>query len=196
MRIVSLLSGLAFAVSLGGCNRSSPIANDAVALPDNSVGDAPAAGLAAPANANANAAAAEAVAKASLPLPTDGMAWSWDGQEGAAEYGAGPQAPAFEIACKDGKLLFHRIDAAPAGGKGTMSFTGNGHAASVPAVAIGDTATLSSSWLATQPPSDTTRAVARVFSGHGPVEIALSGTTTLVTVPSPLSLRPFALCRI
>ncbi|WP_293941646.1 hypothetical protein [Sphingomonas sp.] len=192
MRIVSLLSGLAFAVSLGGCNRSSPIANDAVALPDNSVGDAPAAGLAAP----ANAAAAEAVVRASLPLPNDGMAWSWDGQEGAAEYGAGPQAPAFEIACKDGKLLFHRIDAAPAGGKGTMSFTGNGHAASVPAVAIGDTATLSSSWLATQPPSDTTQAVARVFSGPGPVEIALSGTTTLVTVPSPLSLRPFALCRI
>lgn len=191
-RIVSLLFGLSLAASLGGCGRSSPVANNAVALPDNSVGDAPASGLAAP----ANAAAAEAVAKASLPLPTDGMAWRWDGQEGAAEYGAGPQAPAFEIVCKDGKLLFHRIDAAPAGGKGTMSFTGNGHAASVPAVAIGDTATLSSSWLATQSPSDTTQAVARVFSGHGPVEIALSGTTTLVTVPSPLSLRPFALCRI
>jgi hypothetical protein len=88
MRIVSLLSGLAFAVSLGGCNHSSPIANDAVALPDNSVGDAPAAGLAAP----ANAAAAEAVVRASLPLPNDGMAWSWDGQEGVAEYGAGPPA--------------------------------------------------------------------------------------------------------
>ncbi len=191
MKIVSLLSGLALAASLGACSRSSPVANNAVALPDNAVGDAPASGLAAP----ANSATREAVAKASLPLPTDGMAWRWDAEEGAAEYGAGPQAPAFEIVCQGGKLLFHRIDAAPSGGKGTMSFTGNGRAASVPAVAIGDTATLSSSWLGTQAPSDTTQAVARVFSGPGPVEIALTGTTKLVTAPSPISLRPFAMCR-
>jgi hypothetical protein len=190
-KIVSLLFGLSLAVPLGGCGRSSPVANTAVALPDNAVGDAPASGLAAP----ANSAAAEAVAKASLPLPTDGMAWRWDAVEGAAEYGAGPQAPAFEIVCRGGKLLFHRIDAAPSGGKGTMSFTGNGRVASVPAFAIGDTAKLSSSWLGTQPPSDMTQAVARVFTGPGPVEIALSGTTKLVTAPSPLALRPFELCR-
>jgi hypothetical protein len=190
IKIVSLLSGLALAVSLGGCGRSSPVANNAVALPDNSVGDAPGSGLAAP----ANAAAAEAVAKASMPLPTDGMAWRWDAVEGAAEYGAGPRAPAFEIVCHAGKLLFHRIDAAPSGGKGTMSFTGNGRVASVPAIAIGNTATLSSSWLATQVPSDTTQAVARVFTGPDAVEIALSGTTKLVAAPSPLPLRAFALC--
>lgn len=189
-KIVSLLFGLSLVASLGGCGHSSPVANNAVALPDNAVGDAPAAGLAAP----ANSAAAEAVAKASLPLPTDGMAWRWDGDEGAAEYGAGPEAPAFSIACRGGQLLFHRIDAAPSGGKGTISFTGNGRAASVPAVAIGDTATLSSSWLATQSPSDMTQAVARVFTGPGPVEIALSGTTRLVTAPSPIALKPFALC--
>ena len=189
-KIVSLLFGLSLAASLGGCGRPSPVANNAVALPDNAVGDAPASGLAAP----ANAAAAEAVAKASMPLPTDGMAWRWDAAEGAAEYGAGPQAPAFEIVCHEGKLLFHRIDAAPLGGKGTMSFTGNGRAASVPAVAIGDTATMSSSWLATQPPSDTTQAVARVFTGPGAVEIALTGTTKLSTAPSPIPLRAFERC--
>ncbi len=192
MKIVSPLFGLALLVALSGCDNSSPVTNNAAQLSDNMVGDAPAAGLGTP----ANAAAAERVRQASMPLPTDGMAWRWDAVEGAAEYGAGPQAPAFEIVCKDSKLLFHRIDAAPTGGKGTMSFTGNGHAASVPAVAIGDTATLSSSWLGAQPPSDTTQAVARVFSGPGPVEIALSGTTRLVTMPSPLALRPFALCRI
>ena len=190
MRIVSLLSGLALAASLGGCDRSSPVTNTAVVLPANAVGDAPAAGRAAP----TGFAAAEAVARASMPLPTDGMAWRWDEPEGAAEYGAGPKAPAFEIVCRQGKLLFHRIDAAPAGGKGTMSFTGNGRVASVPANAIGNTATLSSSWLATQVPSDTTQAVARVFTGPGAVEIALSGTTKLVAAPSPLPLRAFALC--
>ena len=190
MRIVSPLIPLALALLLPGCGRSSPVANNAIALPDNAVGDAPASGLAAP----ANSAAAEAVAKAAMPLPTDGMAWRWDPGEGAAEYGAGPQAPAFEIVCQKGKLLFHRIDAAPGGGKGTMSFTGNGRAASVPAVAIGDTANMSSSWLGTQAPSDMTQAVARVFTGPGPVEIALSGTTKLVTSPSPVALRPFALC--
>ena len=190
MRIVSLLSGLALAASLGGCDRSSPVTNTAVALPANAVGDAPAAGRAAP----TGFATAEAVARASMPLPTDGMAWRWDEQEGAAEYGAGPEAPAFEIVCRQGKLLFHRIDAAPAGGKGTMSFTGNGRAASVPAIAIGDTSKMSSSWLGTQAPSDTTQAIARVFAGPGPVEIALTGTIRLVTAPSPISLRPFALC--
>lgn len=190
-KIVSLLFGLSLAASLGGCNRSSPVAKNAVAPPDNVVGDVSASGLAAP----ANAAAAEAAAKAALPPPTDGMAWRWDTDEAAAEYGAGPEAPAFSIACQGGKLLFHRIDAAPLGGKGTISFTGNGRAASVPAVAIGDTSKMTSSWLGTQTPSDTTQAVARVFTGPGSVEIALSGTTKLVTAPSPLALRPFALCR-
>lgn len=190
IKIVTRLLLAMIAASLGGCGRSSPVANNTIALPDNAVGDAPASGLAAP----ANSAAAEAVAKASLPLPTDGMAWRWDAAEGAAEYGAGPQAPAFKIVCHGGKLLFHRIDAAPSGGKGTISFTGNGKVASVPAVAIGDTAKLSSSWLGTELPSDTTQAVARVFTGPGSVEIALSGTTKLVTAPSPFPLRPFALC--
>lgn len=190
MKIVSLLSGLALAVSLGGCGHPSPVANNAIALADNAIGDAPASGLAAPANASA----AEAAAKASMPLPTDGMAWRWDAAEAAAEYGAGPAAPAFEIICRSGKLLFHRIDAAPSGGKGTMSFTGNGRVASIPAFAIGDTAKLSSSWLGTETPSDTTQAVARVFTGPGPVEIALTGTTKLVTASSPLPLRAFALC--
>ena len=190
MRIVSPLIPLALAMLLPGCGHSSPVANTAIELPDNAVGDAPASGLAAP----ANSAAAEAVAKAAMPLPTDGMVWRWDAAEGAAEYGAGPQAPAFEIVCHDGKLLFHRIDAAPLGGRGTMSFTGNGRAASVPAVAIGDTANMSSSWLGTQAPSDMTQAVARVFTGPGAVEIALTGTTKLVTSPSPVPLRAFALC--
>jgi hypothetical protein len=183
--------GTALVASLGACNDSSPVANNAVAPPDNVVGDAPASGLAAPANSGA----AEAVAKASMPLPTDGMHWHWNEAAGSADYGGGPGAITFSIACRGGKLLFHRADAAPKGGKGTISFTGNARAASVPAVAVGDTAAMTSSWLASEAPSDMTNAVARVFNGPGPVEIALTGTMRLVTKPSPIPLKPFALCR-
>ena len=186
--LAALVSALGAA--LGACDAGSPVANNAVAPPDNVVGDAPAAGLAAPANSGA----AEAVAKASMPLPTDGMHWHWNEAAGSADYGGGPGAITFSIACRSGKLLFHRADAAPKGGKGTLSFTGNARAASVPAVAVGDTAAMTSSWLASEAPSDMTSAVARVFAGPGPVEIALTGTMRLVTKPSPIPMKPFALC--
>ena len=187
--LAALVSALGAA--LGACDAGSPVANNAVAPPDNVVGDAPASGLAAPANSGA----AEAVAKASMPLPTDGMHWHWNEAAGSADYGGGPGAITFSIACRGGKLLFHRADAAPKGGKGTISFTGNARAASVPAIAIGDTAAMTSSWLASEVPSDMTNAVARVFAGPGPVEIALTGTMRLVTKPSPIPLKPFDRCR-
>ncbi|MEG3153816.1 hypothetical protein [Sphingomonas sp. RB1R13] len=190
-KIVTHLFLAALVSTLGACNDSSPVANNAVAPPDNAVGDAPASGLAAPANSGV----AEAVAKASMPLPTDGMHWHWNEASGSADYGGGPGAITFSIACRGGKLLFHRADAAPEGGKGTISFTGNARAASVPALAVGDTAAMTSSWLASEAPSDMTSAVARVFSGPGPVEIALTGTMRLVTKPSPIPLKPFARCR-
>ena len=188
--IVTHLFLAALVSALGACDAGSPVANNAVAPPDNVVGDAPASGLAAPANSGA----AEAVAKASMPLPTDGMHWHWNEAAGSADYGGGPGAITFSIACRGGTLLFHRADAAPKGGKGTLSFTGNARAASVPAVAVGDTAAMTSSWLASEVPSDMTNAVARVFAGPGPVEIALTGTMRLVTKPSPIPLKPFALC--
>ena len=186
--LAALVSALGAA--LGACDAGSPVATNAVAPPDNVVGDAPASGLAAPANSGA----AEAVAKASMPLPTDGMHWHWNEAAGSADYGGGPGAITFSIACRGGTLLFHRADAAPKGGKGTISFTGNARAASVPAIAIGDTAAMTSSWLASEVPSDMTNAVARVFAGPGPVEIALTGTMRLVTKPSPIPMKPFALC--
>ena len=190
-KIVTHLFLAALVSALGACDAGTPVATNAVAPPDNVVGDAPASGLAAPANSGA----AEAVAKASMPLPTDGMHWHWNEAAGSADYGGGPGAITFSIACRGGTLLFHRLDAAPKGGKGTISFTGNARAASVPAVAVGDTAAMTSSWLASEAPSDMTSAVARVFAGPGPVEIALTGTMRLVTKPSPIPMKPFALCR-
>lgn len=185
MKIVSPLFLLLF---LTGCGSSSPVARNAAAPPDTVVGDASADGLAAP----ANAAASERAQKAPLPIPSDGMHWHWAADRHAAIFGPSATAPAFSIACERGRISIRRVDGAPLGGKGTISFTGNGHAASLPAVAAGTG--LASSWLAEAPPSDMTRAVARVFAGPGPVEIALTGTAKLVTGPSPIPARAFAAC--
>ncbi|MEO6248112.1 MAG: hypothetical protein ABIO85_05965 [Sphingomicrobium sp.] len=189
MKIVSPAGPmLCLMLLLAGCGSSSPVAQNAVAPPDNVVGDLPANGLAAP----ANAAAAETAQRAPLPVPSDGMHWHWDAARHAAIFGPSVSAPAFSIACNVGMIGVRRVDAAPEGGKGTISFTGNGRAASMPARAVGSG--FASSWLAEAAPSDMTHAVAQVFAGPGPVEIALTGTAKLVTAPSPIPAQAFAAC--
>ena len=96
------------------------------------------------------------------------------------------------IGCAAGQIQVRRLDGAPQGAKGTISFTGNGHAASLPAHAVGDG--LASSWLAEAAPSDMSRAVATVFAGPAPVEIALAVTAKLVTAPSPIPGQAFTAC--
>ena len=174
---------------LAACSRSSPVPNNSAAPPDNVVGDLAADGLATP----ANAAAAEAARNGPQPVPSDGMHWHWDAARSTASFGPSPAAPAFSIACETGRILVRRLDAAPQGGQGTISFTGNGHAASLPAIAAGSG--FAASWLAQEAPSDTTRAVATVFSGSAPVEIALTGTAKLITSASNLPARAFTACR-
>ena len=188
MKFVTVLCVM---LALSSCGPSSPVAKNAAAPPDNMVGDAPGQGLATPANAGA----AERSDRAAAPSPTDGMDWSWDTQRHAASFGPGPGVPAFSIACESGQLVVTRFDAAPKDGKGTMSFTGNGHAASLPARSTGDTASMTSRWVATAPPSDMTTAVARVFTGPDPVEIALAGTIKLVARPSVIPALAFENCR-
>ena len=189
MKIVSALSPLlAMLLSLAACGHNSPVAKDVVEPPDNVVGDLAANGIATPANASAS----EMAARAPLPVPSDGMHWHWDASHQAAVFGPSIAAPAFSIACEEGQIAVRRIDAAPQGGKGTISFTGNGHAASLPALAVGSG--FASSWLADAASSDSTRAVARVFAGPDPVEIALTGTAKLITGASPIPARAFAAC--
>lgn len=175
---------------LAGCGSDSVVSN-AAAPPDNVVGDVGGKGLAHPANAGAR----EQALKASVPAATDGMAWHWDAAATEASFGPSPTSSVFAIACTGGRIVARRFDGAPQGAQATMSFTGNGKAASLPAIAVGDTARLDSGWQASQLPSDTTQAVARVFDGPAPVEISLPGTTTLVTRPSPLPGRAIAACR-
>lgn len=179
---------LSLTLLLAACGRSSPVANNAVVPPDNVVGDLAANGLAAP----ANAAAAETAQKEPLPVPSDGMHWHWDAAAKVASFGPSPSSPALSIACTAGRIVIRRVDAAPLGGKGTISFTGSGHAASLPALAAGSG--FASSWVASEAPSDMTRAVATVFAGPAPVEIALTGTAKLVTSASDLPRRAFQAC--
>ena len=177
---------------LAGCGAASPVATNAVEPPANSVGDAPGRNFDTP----RTAAAQESARKAAAPPPTDGLAWRWDEASHAASFGVPPEGTSFAIACEGGRLVLRRFDAAPQGGRGTMSFTGNGRVASLPALTSGDSSTLSSLWQSVERPSDRTDAVARVFAGPGPVEIALAGTNRLVTRPSTLPARAFAACRI
>lgn len=189
-KIVALLYPLLCAALVGGCNHRSPVGNSAIELPANAVGDAPGAGL------GLNAAAAERARQAVLPPPTDGMRWSWDEHGRSARFGPSPTATTFSIGCDRDRdqLLFRRFGAAPENGQGTMSFTGNGRVASLPAAALGEQSQLSSYWQAASPPSDLTAAVGRVFDGPGVVQIAVAGSVKLITVASPIPRRAFAAC--
>ena len=178
-------------LALAACGTNAPVPNAAGAMPDNVVGDGPGRNFDVP----TNIAAIERARKAAMPAPTDGMNWSWDAARRAASFGPSASAVAFSIECDMGKLVFRRLDAAPQGGKGTMSFTGNGRVASLPAATVGDSSTMSSVWQSIEPPSDLTAAVSRVFDGPGPVEIQLAGTTPLITPPSPVPVRAIAACR-
>ena len=176
---------------LGGCHKQASVPNPDAPIPANAIGDSPSNSL----DPDRDAGSIEARRRAALPVPDDGMAWRWDAQAGAARFGVPPSGTSFAIGCNAGRVVLRRFDAAPRDAKATMSFTGNGRVASLPARSVGDPAALSSLWEAAEPPSDRTAAVARVFDGPGPVEISLAGTTALVTRASSLPMRAFQACR-
>jgi hypothetical protein len=180
---------LAFGV-LAGCHSAAPVAANAAA---------PAASIIGNASSNdfgADVGSGERSRHTAQLVPSLGMGWSWDAASSTASFGPSATATAFSIECDADRdqLIFHRFYAAPVGGRATMSFTGNGHVASLPAATIGDEEKQESSWQAAAPPSNLTVAVAKVFAGAAPVEIAVSGSTELVTAPSPITQLPFAAC--
>lgn len=177
----------AAALFLAAC---SPEPVDPTVAPDeNLAGDASADGLAAP----ANAAAAEATQRAAVPLPDNGLAWSWQAETRSALYGA-PSAPQLSIECREGVLHITR-HAPIENTAGTLSFTGNGHAASLPVVAARSQLGPGSLSTAALRPGDMTNAVDRVLAGKGPVNVTLGGAPSLVTPPSDVPARAFAACR-
>jgi hypothetical protein len=179
LRYLPLSPFVAFMV-LVACAKSDPVADNAVAPSDELLGDASAAGLAAP----ANAAAAEAVRQAALPPAPGGLAWTIDEANRMALFGPAG-TPAFSIQCQKqregpNQLIFIRYMAPNANSGATLSFTGNGQAASIPIAAVRNPDGLGGQWRAVIDPGDTARDVAETFDGPGTVNVSISGISPLV----------------
>ncbi len=189
-----MLNQLSVALLLLACSRSDPVDEDAVAPAANLVGDMAADSLAAP----ANAAAAEAAQQAAVPPATDGLAWSYRQQDRAALFGP-PNSPAFSIQCQkpregEPQLIFVRYLPPSSGGTATLSFTGNGQAASLPVSPVTDPSGIGGQWRAMVPPGDHARNVAETFAGPATVEVSVSGTSPLVVPSAPEPRRVLADC--
>lgn len=173
-------------LALVACDGNDPVADKGGAPPDNMVGDAPSAGLATP----ANAAAAETEAAAATPPPTDGMAWRVDGARRIARYGpSGGDMAAMPLAidCAEPGTMRLLRGEAPSSGKATMSFTGNGHVASIEVAASGST------YLGVAR-GDTLRGIARTFDGPAPVEATVGDAGDLRLPATPDIRRFLATC--
>jgi len=188
------LSPFVAAFVLLSCAKADPVADNAVAPSDELLGDASAAGLAAPANASA----AEAVEQAALPASTDGMTWAMDPAQDSASFGPAGN-PAFTVRCQKqregpSQLVFIRHRGPSAGGKGTLSFTGNGQAASAPVSAVSNPQGVGGEWRSVIDAGDTARDIAETFNGTGPVNVSISGVPPLVVPAGPVPRRVFADC--
>lgn len=188
-----MLINLPLALMLLACGRPDPVADNAIAPPEDLVGDEGAAGLATP----ANAAMAEAVQQSAIPAAAGGMVWTLAADR-SAQFGP-PGSPAFSIQCQKQRegpkqLIFVRYLAAPAGAKATMSFTGNGQVASAPVTAIADPSGQGGQWRAVVDAGDIARDIAEAFAGSGPVELGIGGTPPLVVPTSPMARAVLAEC--
>ena len=179
---------------IAACAKTDPVDDSAVSPPNILVGDASATGLAAP----ANAAMAEAAQQAALPAPSGGLAWSYRQQDDSALFGP-PNSPAFSIQCqkpKEGEpqLIFVRYLPPTGEAQGTLSFTGNGKAASVPISAVTNPDGVGGQWRAASPPNDSMRDIGEAFAGPGSVEVSITGTAPLVVPSSDEPRRVLAAC--
>jgi hypothetical protein len=189
-----ILTELSLALMLTACGKRDPVDEEAVAPAGNLVGDIAANGLASP----ANAATAEAVLQAALPAATGGLSWTYRQQDRAALFGP-PGSPAFSIQCQkpregEPQLIFIRHLPPTRAGNATLSFTGNGQAASLPISAVINPGGVGGEWRAMVPPDEHARDVAETFAGPGTVEVSVSGTPPLVVPSSAEPRRVFADC--
>ncbi len=182
------------ALSLLACQGDDgPVAEGATTPPDAMLSDAAATGLAAP----ANAAAAEAATRAALPPATDGMEWS-AGAEGVAHYGPAGGRPLLSFACSgagaDRRLVVTRRHPTQGGATGTLSFTGGGHASSMPMRAVATPGGPGESEWRGEASGDMARAVARAFAGGGAVNVSLGGAPSLSLAATPAVRAVLARC--
>lgn len=188
------IATLAVGLALSACDKHDPVVDNAVAPPEELAGDISAEGLAAP----ANAAAAEAAVQAALPPPSDGLSWTLRAADRTALFGP-PGTPAFSIQCNRSRegasqLLFVRYLPPTSGTQATLSFTGNGHAASAPIAAVINPDGIGGVWRGAVSAGDTARDIARTFAGPGAVQLSITGLAPLVAPASPIPRRVMAEC--
>ena len=157
------------------CGKRDPVDDDAIAVP-----------------------AAEAIQTASVPTTPGGLGWTYRQQDGAALFGP-PGSPAFSIQCQkpregEAQLIFIRHLPPTRAGNATLSFTGNGQAASIPVAAVLNPGGLGGEWRAMVPPDDSARDVAEAFAGPGTVEVSVGGTPPLVVPATSEPRRALADC--
>ena len=184
----------AVAIALLSCQRADPVDDEAVNSRGDIVSEASAKGLAAPANAGAAAAVRQDV----LPDATGGLGWTYREADMAALFGP-PGNPAFSIQCQkpregEPQLIFVRFLPPTSGSQSTLSFTGNGKAASVPIAAVSNPGGAGGQWRSTVSPGDSSRDIAEAFAGPGTVEVSIGGTPTLVVPASAAVRRVFSDC--
>ena len=188
---------LPFVAALGllACQSDEgPVADDAAAPPENVVGDAAADGLAAP----ANAAAAEAVDRAAIPIVPDGSDWNVDPAGRSLSFGPAGATPMLGFTCAGADsgrhLVVTRFHPALPGTTATMSFTGGGHASSLPMHALARPGGPGESEWRGEARGDIARAVARTFAAKGLINVTLGGTPSLAVPSAPVAVDFFSRC--
>ena len=175
------------ALALLACQGSdSPVAEGAAAVPDSAIGGP------------LNAAAAEARSRAAVPAAGNGMGWSSARNGTVASFGPIHAAPVLTFAChyKDGgrRLEVTRLSPAHDGATATLSFTGSGHASSLPMRGVAKPGGPGESEWQGEARGDMARAVARAFSGDGQVNVTLGGVPPLAVPTSPLASKLLRRC--
>ena len=185
----SILPLIPFVAALGllACQRDDgPVAEGAATVPDSAVGGP------------MNAAAAEARNRAAVPVDGNGMGWSRSNDGRLASFGPSGTRALLTFACEGQGSARHvvvtRLSPSHDGATATLSFTGSGHASSMPMHGVAKAGGPGESEWRGDARGDMARAVARAFSGDGLVNVTLGGAPALVVPASPLVTRLFERC--
>ena len=185
----SLLPMIPFvaALSLLACQGSDgPVAEGAAAVPDSAIGGPLGAG------------AAEARGRSALPAAGSVLGWSSARNGTVASFGPVNARAMLTFACRrDGggrRLVVTRLSPAHDGATATLSFTGGGHASSLPVHGVARPGGPGESAWQGEARGDMARAVARPFAGGGPVNVTVGGAPALAVPPSPLASAVLERC--